>query len=78
MCRNQTRWAYETIRKLTSAKQRQLCAIKDKSEKSLTNHHDIIWHWTEYYTDLYKDNSEGNPTILLNSHLSIYDNLVIL
>ena len=52
------------VKDLTSEKQGRSTAIQDKSGKCLTEEQEILSRWTEYYSKLYNDESNGDNAIL--------------
>ena len=56
--------AYELVKDLTTEKQVKSTSIKDKSGKCLTVKHELLNRWTEYCSDLYNYETDGDPTVL--------------
>ena len=49
---------------LTTDKQGKFTTIQDKSGKCLTEENEILDRWTEYCSDLYNYETEGDPIVL--------------
>ena len=56
--------AYQTVKELTNTKQRRVTVIQDKAGKCLTEEHEVLTRFTEYCSDLYNHESNGDTTIL--------------
>ena len=61
---NNTKRAYQTVKELTNTKQRRVSVIQDKTGKCLTEEHEVLTRFTEYCSDLYNHESNGDTTIL--------------
>ena len=55
---------YQTLKELTNTKQRRVSVIQDKAGKCLTEEHEVLTRFTEYCSDLYNHESNGDTTIL--------------
>ena len=55
---------HQLVKDLTTEKQGKSTTIQDKSEKCLTEENEILNRWTEYYSDLYNYETEGDPIVL--------------
>ena len=56
--------AYQRIKDLTTEKQGKTTTIQDKSGTSLTEENEILNRRTEYCSDLYNYETEGDPIVL--------------
>ena len=56
--------AYQLVKDLTTEKQGKSTTIQDKSGKCLTEENDILYRWTEYCSDLYNNETDGEPVVL--------------
>ena len=56
--------AYQLVKDLTPEKQGKSTTIQDKSGKCRTEEHEILKRWTEYCSDLYYYETNGNPIVL--------------
>ena len=61
---NNTKKAYQTVKDLTTTKQRRVNTIHDKAGKCLTEQQAILTRWTEYCMELYNHNLNGDPSVL--------------
>uniref|UniRef100_A0A3Q2XCC0 Reverse transcriptase domain-containing protein n=1 Tax=Hippocampus comes TaxID=109280 RepID=A0A3Q2XCC0_HIPCM len=62
--RNNTKKAYQVIKDLTAEKQGRPTSIQDKAGKCLTEDKDILDRWTEYCSELYNHQLNGDPAVL--------------
>ena len=62
--KNNSKKAYQLVKDLTTEKQGKTTTIQDKSVKCLTEENEILNRWTEYCSDLYNYESEGDPIVL--------------
>ena len=62
--KNNSKRAYQLVKDLTSEKQGRSSTIQDKSGKCLTEEKEILSRWTEYCSELYKNESCGDNTVL--------------
>ena len=62
--KNNNKKAYQLAKDLTTEKQGKTKTIQDKSGKCLTEENEILNRWTEYYSDLYNYEIEGDPVVL--------------
>ena len=64
--RNNTKQAYDIVKKLTDSEQGKGKAtiIKSKQGVELTEEKDVLGRWTEYCSDLYGSEGSGDPTVL--------------
>ena len=61
--KNNSKKAYQLVKKLTSSKQGRTTTIQDKAGKCLTEE-DILKRWAEYCSELYTHTSTGDPKVL--------------
>ena len=61
---NDSKKAYQIVKNLTTTKQAKVSTVQDKSGKCLMEEQQILDRWTEYCSDLYNYNTQGNPTVL--------------
>ena len=62
--KNNSKKAYQLVGDLITEKQGKSTTIQDKSGKCLTEENEILNKWTEYCSDLYNYETEGNPQVL--------------
>ena len=62
--KNNSKKAYQLVKDLTTEKQGKSTTIQDKSGKCLTEENEILNRWTEYCSDLYNYETEGDPIVL--------------
>ena len=62
--KNNSKKAYQLVKDLTIEKQGKSTTIQDKSGKCLTEENEILNSWTEYCSDLYNYETEGDPIVL--------------
>ena len=62
--KNNSKKAYQLVKDLTTGKQGKSTTIQDKSGKCLTEENEILNRWTEYCSDLYNYETEGDPIVL--------------
>ena len=64
--KNNGKKAYQLVKHLTTAteKQGKSTTIQDKSGKCLTEENEILNRWTEYCSDIYNYETDGDPTVL--------------
>ena len=56
--------AYQVVKDLTTEKQAKSTTKQDKSGKCLTEKNEILNRWTDYCSDLYNFETEGDPIVL--------------
>ena len=61
LSKNNSRKAYQVVKDLTSSKQERSTVIQDKNGECLTEEKDILKRWTEYCTELYNHQTNGDP-----------------
>ena len=62
--KNNSKTAYQLVKDLTTEKQGKSTTIQDKSGKCLTEENEILNRWTEYCSDLYNYETDGDPIVL--------------
>ena len=62
--KNNSKKAYQLVKDLTTEKQGKTTTIQDKSGKCLTAENEILNRWTEYCSDLYNYETDGDPIVL--------------
>ena len=62
--KNNSKKAYQLVKDLTTGKHGKTIIIQDKSEKCLTEENAILNRWTEYCSDLYNYETEGDLIVL--------------
>ena len=53
------------MKDLTTVKQEKATTVQDRSEKYLTEERQILNRWTEYCSELYNYEDNGDPSILI-------------
>ncbi|KAJ8367584.1 hypothetical protein AAFF_G00314730 [Aldrovandia affinis] len=61
---NNTKMAYQTVKKLTKTKQPRASTIQSKTGECLTEEQKILDRWTEYCSELYNRIPNGDPAVL--------------
>ena len=61
--KNNSKKAYQLVKDLTTEKQGKSTTIQDKSGKCLTEENEILNRWTEYSSDLYNYETDGDPIV---------------
>ena len=61
--KNNSKKANQLVKDLTTEKQGKSTTIQDKSETCLTEENQILKRWTEYCSDLYKYETDGDPIV---------------
>ena len=64
LSKNNSKKAYQIVKDLTSVKKGITTTIQDKSGKCLTEEQQILNRWTEYCSELYSHNTNGDPVVL--------------
>ena len=62
--RNNSKRAYQLVKDLTTVKQGKVTTVQDRSGKCLTEERQILNRWTEYFSELYKLKTNGDPSVL--------------
>ena len=76
--RNNSKRAYQVVKELTNERKTITNVIKDKSGKSLTEEKAVIKRWTEYCSELYNYEANGDPTVLNFTSIEEEESLPIL
>ena len=76
--KNNSRRAYQIVKDLTQQKQAKVNNIEDKDGNCLTEEKAIIERWTEYCSELYNHQTQGDPSVLTNQDVSEEDDFPIL
>ena len=61
--KNNRKKAYQLVKDLTTENQGKSTTIQDKSGKCLTEENEILNRWTEYCSDLYNYETDGDPVV---------------
>ena len=64
LTRNNTKRAYQIVKDLTKPKDNAAVNIQDKHGKCITDKMDVRKRWTEYCSELYSHNAEGDDEVL--------------
>ena len=59
--KNSSKKACQLVKNLTTEKQGKSTTIQDKLGKCLTEENEILNRWTEYCSDLYNYETDGDP-----------------
>ena len=78
LTKNNTKRAYQIVKDLTTTKKGRASTIQNKSGKSLTEDQEILTRWTEYCSDLYNHETQGDCAVLTGPHSTNQDDLPIL
>ena len=78
LTKNNTKRAYQIVKDFTTTKKERASTIQDKSGKSLTEDQEILTRWTEYCSDLYNHETQGDCAVLTGRHSTNQDDLPIL
>ena len=62
--KNNSKKAYQLVKDLTTEKQGKSTTIQDKLRKCLKEEKETLNRWTEYYSELYNYETEGDPIVL--------------
>ena len=52
------------MKDLTTVKQGKATTVQDRSGKCLTEEREILTRWTDYCSELYNQEANGNPSVL--------------
>ena len=63
--KNNSKKAYQLVKDLTTEKQGKSTIIQDKSGECLTEENENLNRWTEYCSDLYNYETDGDPLVLV-------------
>ena len=78
IAKNNSRRAYQTVKDLTQKKQAKVSNIEDKKGNCLTEEKAVIERWTEYCSELYNHQAQGDPNVLNSQDSSEVDDFPIL
>ena len=62
--KNNSKGAYQLVKDLTTVKQGKAAIVQDRSGKCLTEKRQILNRWTEYCSEVYNYEANGDPSIL--------------
>ena len=62
--KNNSERANQLVEDLTTVKQGEATTVQDRSGKCLTEEREILNRWTEYCSELYNHNANGDPSVL--------------
>ena len=62
--KNNSKKAYDTVKNLTKPKQSKVSTIKDKNGETLIEKNRILQRWTEYCSELYNHELNGDESVL--------------
>ena len=68
--KNNSKKAYQLVKNLTTEKQGKSTTIQDKSGNYLTEENEILNRWTEYWSNLYNYETDGEPLVLDCPHIA--------
>ena len=77
LTKNNTKRASQIVKDLTTTKKGRASTIHDKCGKSLTEDQEILTRWTEYCSDLYNHETQGDCAVLTGPHSTNQDDLPI-
>ena len=75
---NNSKRAHQLVKDLTTVKQGKATTVQDRSRKCLTDEPQILTRWTEYCSELYNHNANGDPLVLKSSETDTQDDHPIL
>ena len=78
LIRNNTKKAYQIVNELTKKKDKIIVNVHDKDGKCITDKTEVLKRWTEYCSELYTHNAEGDISVLIVNEPSNQDNFPIL
>ena len=64
LSKNNSRRAYQLVKKLTAEKNGRTTTIQDKDGNCLTEEKEVLGRWTEYCSELYNYELQGDPSVL--------------
>ena len=76
--KNNSKWAYQLVKDLTTVKQGKAITVKDRSGKCLTEEREMLNRWTKYCTELYNHKADGDPSVLDSPQIDTEDDHPIL
>ena len=78
LIRNNTKKAYQIVNELTKKKDKIIVSVHDKDGNCITDKTEVLKRWTEYCSELYTHNAEGDISVLTVNEPSDQDNFPIL
>ena len=78
LIRNNTKKAYQIVNELTKKKDKIIVNVHDKDGKCITYKTEVLNRWTEYCSELYTHNTEGDISVLTVNEPSNQDAFPIL
>ena len=78
LIRNNTKKAYQIVNELTQKKDKIIVNVHDKDRKCIIDKTEVRKRWTEYCSELYTHNAEGDISVLILNEPSHQDNFPIL
>ena len=78
LIRNNAKKAYQIVNELTKKKDKIIVNVHDKDGKCITDKTEVLKRWTEYCSELYTHNAEGDISVLTVNEPSNQDNFPIL
>ena len=64
LIRNNTKKAYQIVNELTKKKDKIIVNVHDKDGKCITDKTEVLKRCTEYFSELYTHNAEGDIPVL--------------
>ena len=64
LTKNNSKRAYHLVKDLTTVKLGKATTVQDRSGKCLTEMRQILNQWTEYCSELYNYDANGDPSVL--------------
>ena len=62
--KNNSKRAYQLVKDLTTVKQGKATTVQERSGKCLTEERQVLNPWTEYCSELYNYNANGDSSVL--------------
>ena len=78
LAKNNSKRAYQIVKELTQKKQARVRNIQDKEGNCLTEEKAIADRWTEYCSELYNHQVQGDPILVATQNSTNEDNFPIL
>ena len=78
LTRNNTKRSYQIFKDLTKPKDNAAVYIQDKHGKCITDKMDVRKRWTQYCSELYSHNAEGDDEVLAVNEPTYQDSFPIL
>ncbi|XP_072039529.1 uncharacterized protein [Amphiura filiformis] len=76
--KNNSRRAFQIVNDLTKPRQPRVKTIQDKEGNCLTEEEDILKRWTEYCSDLFNHQTNGDPSVTISQESSNNDDFPVL